>query len=114
MKTILYATDLTEQAVPALRYAHELSNRLGADLLVLNVHQMPPTRVPVTRMPDQIELQVVEERKEVLKMYCAKHLGQRIDGSRIKIEVENNDSILNGIFLKSKEVSPNLVLMWEK
>lgn len=114
MKTILYATDLTEQSVPALRYAYELSTRLGTELIVLNVHQMPQTRVPVTRMPDQIELQVVEEQKEVLKAYCAKHLGRQIDGSHIGIEVENNDSILNGIFSKAKQVSPDLVLIGRK
>jgi nucleotide-binding universal stress UspA family protein len=114
MKTILYATDRTEQAVPALRFAHDMSTNLGAELVIFYVYQMPLIRVPVTRLPDQMEYQVIEEQKNVLKAYCLKHLGNDMDGSRIRFEVKCNHSILNSILEKSEEDSPDLVLIGRK
>lgn len=114
MKTILYATDRTEQAAGALRYAHDLSIKLGADLIVFYVHQMPPIRVPVTRLPDQIELQVIEEQEDILWAYCIKHLGDEKDTKKIRYEVVCNDSVLNAIIERSNDLSPDLVMIGRK
>ncbi len=114
MKTILYATNRTEKSVPALRYAYDLSKRLGAELVVLYVHQKPPIRLSMARLSDQMELQVIQEQKEILKAYCAKHLGEKFNHSRMRIEVVGNDSILDGITEKSRQISPDLALIGRK
>ncbi len=114
MKTILYATDRIEQAVPVLRYAHDLSSNLGADLIVFYTHQMPPIRASVMRPSDQIEHQVIEEQKDILRAYCAIHLDDKISSEKIRYEVVCNDSVLNGIIEKSKEISPDIVLIGRK
>ncbi len=114
MNTVLYATDRTEQSIPMLHYAHNLSLRLGADLVVLYVHQLPPIRIAVTRRPEQIELKAIEEQKEILNAFCTKHLGADANNKTVQVEVVCNDSVLNAILEKSSELSPDLVLIGRK
>lgn len=114
MKTILYATDLTEQSVPALRYAHDLSKSMGADLVVFHSHEVPTIRTSVQRPVKQIEYHVLEEQKEVVKSFCTKYLGDEIDLEKLRIVVVSDDSVLNGIIEISKELAPDLVLIGRK
>jgi len=114
MKTVLYATDRTEQSVPMLHYAHDMSVRLGADLVILYVYQYPQIRVAVTRRPEQIELKIVEEQKEILKAFCKEHLGSEINGKKVRFEAACDDSVLNAILEKSGQISPDLILIGRK
>lgn len=114
MKTILYATDRTEYAVPALQYAHHLSQKLNAALLVLYVHEMEPLRVSVSRPTAQIEYHVIQEQAEILSSYCAKHLGVPVDGKKLQVEVVHNHSVSKGILEKTKEVAPHMIIIGRK
>ena len=55
MKTILYSTDLSKKAVPVLQFAHKLSQKLEANLVVFHIHQLPPTRISVSRPIEQLK-----------------------------------------------------------
>jgi len=68
----------------------------------------------VARQPDQIELQVIQEQKDILRAYCAKHLGENFDKGRMWLDVVCNDSVLDGIIEKSKEVNPDIALIGRK
>lgn len=114
MKTLLYATDRTEQSVPMLHFAYDLSKLLGVELVVLYVHRIEHLRVPVTRRPEQIELKVIREQQEVLKSFCTTHLGVERDGHSLRYEVVSNDSILTGILQKSAQLAPDLILIGRK
>ena len=114
MNTILYATNRTKNAVPALRYAYDLSKSLGAELVILYVYQKPPIRFSMARLPDQMEHQVIEEQKEILRAYCSKYLGEEFKTSRMRIEIACNDSVLDGIIEKSKQISPDMALIGRK
>jgi nucleotide-binding universal stress UspA family protein len=100
--------------VPALQYAYHLSQRLHATLLVLYVHEMEPLRVSVSRPAAQIEYHVIQEQTEVLSSYCAKHLGIPVDNKKVQIEVISNDSVSNGILEKTKEVTPDMIIIGRK
>lgn len=114
MKTILYATDRTDQSVPMLHYAYELSIRFKANLVVLYVHRLPPLRVAVTRRPEHIEFKVVKEQTEILSAFCEKHLGSGTDSGKVRFEVIVKDSILNGILEVSNKLSSDLILIGRK
>ncbi len=114
MNAIFYATDRTENSAPVLRYAYELSEKLGAELIVFNTHEMEPIRVMVSRPPEQIEYHVLKEQKEILANYCAKHLKGGLEGKNIKFEVVSNDSITEGIVENSKNPSAGLVIIGRK
>ncbi|MET6990048.1 universal stress protein [Sediminicola arcticus] len=114
MKTIFYATDRTVNSAPALRYAYELSSRLGTQLVVFNTHKMEPIRVMVSRPPEQIEYHVIKEQKEILKSYCAKHLKGGLEGKNIIFHVVANDSVTAGIKENSKNLSADIVIIGRK
>lgn len=114
MNAIFYATDRTENSAPVLRYAYELSRKLGTQLIVFNTHEMEPIRVMVSRPPEQIEYHVIKEQKEILATYCAKHLKGGLEGKNIKFEVVSNDSITEGIVENSKNLSAGLVIIGRK
>ncbi|MCG2461767.1 universal stress protein [Flavobacteriaceae bacterium F89] len=114
MRSILYATDLTEQSIPALRYAYDLSISLGTDLVVFHSHEIPPIRLSVKRPIKQLEYHLIAEQKEIVKSYCIKHLGEEIDLDKLRIVVVCGDSVLDGIIGLSKELSPDLVLIGRK
>tara|TARA_R110002051_G_scaffold76277_1_gene139474 strand:- start:99 stop:938 length:840 start_codon:yes stop_codon:yes gene_type:complete len=114
MNAIFYATDRTDNSAPVLRYAYELSSKLGAQLIVFNTHEMEPIRVMVSRPPEQIEYHVLKEQREILANYCAKHLKGGLEGKNIKFEVVSNDSITEGIVENSKNLSADLVIIGRK
>lgn len=112
MKTILYSTDLSERAAPVLQYAHILSQKLDANLVVFHIDQLPPARVSVSRPIEQMKKMIIKEQKEVVKAYCKKHLGQNLDN--VKIDVVVDDDILDAILKKAKKLMPNLVVIGKK
>lgn len=113
MKTILFAIDRTEHAVPALHYAYNLSVRLEADLTVLYVHRMPPVRGVVSRPAQQLQYHVIAEQKDIVRAFCYKHLGITI-AKKLRVEVVCNTSVLNGIIDKAKELTPDLLVLGRK
>jgi nucleotide-binding universal stress UspA family protein len=114
MNVIFYATDRTENSAPVLRYAYELSSKVGAQLIVFNTHEIEPIRVMVSRPPEQIEYHVIAEQKEILATYCAKHLKGGLEGKNIKFEVVTNDSVTEGIIENSKNLAAELVIIGRK
>jgi nucleotide-binding universal stress UspA family protein len=111
---LLYATDRSEHAAPALRYAYELSANLSAKLNVLYAHEIPQIRISVARPLDQIEHHVVKEQKEILKTYCVKHLGETIKDGNMHLEVVHDGSVSHAIIEKSKELSADMILIGRK
>lgn len=114
MKTILYATDRSEYAVPALQYAYQISQQLKATLLVLYVHEMEPLRVSVSRPAAHIEYHVIKEQTEILSSYCSKHLGVPVDNRNLQAEVIHNDSVSNGILEKTKNIETDMIIIGRK
>lgn len=114
MMTILYATDRTENSVPALKYAYNLSTKLNARLLVLYVHDMDPLRVSVSRPAAQIEYHVIKEQTEILTSYCIKHLGVPVDNKKLQVEVMLNDSVSNAILEKTKDLETDIIIIGRK
>jgi len=114
MKTILYATDLTEHSTLALKYAYKLSSRLNAKLLVLYVHEMDHIRISVSRPAAQIEYHVIKEQTEILTSYCVKHLNVPVDNKKLQVEVIQNDSVSNGILEKTKDIETDIIIIGRK
>ena len=112
MKTILYATDLSENEATVLKYAHKLSQKISAKLVVFHIHQLPLVRISVSRPVKQMEKLAIKEQKEIVKAYCNKHLGEELDNIIADVVIE--DSILDAILDKSNKLKPNLVIIGKK
>ncbi|MGB5555869.1 MAG: universal stress protein [Flavobacteriaceae bacterium] len=114
MKTIVYATDLSELEVPTLRYAYKLTESLKAKLIVLYVYSVPPITVATIRSPKQISHKLEAEKKDVALHYCTQHLKEEWVKSKVEIQVQEHTSIHEGIFEKVKESTPDLLIVGMK
>ena len=114
MKTILYASDRTENSAAALKYAYQLSHQLKASLIVLYVHEMDHIRVSVSRPAAQIEYHVIEEQTEILTKYCEAHLGVPVDGNKLQVQVVHNDSVSDAVLEKSRDFGTDMIIIGRK
>lgn len=111
MKTILFATDYSDNSIAALKYAHDMCVRMDAKLLVTHVLDYPTTmdsRVEKTLM--SIKKDAIEENNVKLELFCKDNLGDDWNKVKIKTEVIVDKSVVNGIISKAKEVQSCLII----
>lgn len=113
MKTILYATDCSRHATPALRYAYNLSQTLDTKLIVLSVFHLPPIAVSTIRTPMQLTKMATDEHMMVLHNYCSRYLKDRMS-SDIVLDVIESPSISDGILKRCKALQPDLLILGMK
>lgn len=99
MKTILYATDYSENSSAALKYAHKMSTQMGAHLVITHVFNYPTVLgIDVLSEPfPQLEKDAFKKHRFKLEKFCVEHLGNEWDTPNIQLEVVENKSIINGI-----------------
>ena len=98
MKTIVHATDYSENAVAALKYAHSLSKKLNANLKVVHVFDYPTVvNTKVLEPVPHIEANAYKQHNSKLLKFCKKHLGDDLDLSNISTEAIEDTSVVNGI-----------------
>lgn len=114
MKNMLYATDCSKLDAKTLRYAYKLCDALKANLVVLHVYSIPPISVSTIRPKKQLSSSAFDEHLDIVKQYCIKHLKGNLTDTPIKIEVKEHVSVADGILVKTKELSPELLLVGMK
>ena len=113
MKTILYATDCTRHATPALRYAYKLSEQLDAKLIILSVFDLPPVLVATIRSPKHLSKMAADEHMMVLHNYCSRYLKDSMS-SNIVLDVVESPSIADGILKRCHALKPDLLILGMK
>jgi nucleotide-binding universal stress UspA family protein/RNase H-fold protein (predicted Holliday junction resolvase) len=113
MKTILYATDCSRHATPALRYAYKLSEQLRAKLIVLSVFDLPPVLVSTIRSPKHLSKMAADEHMMVLHNYCSRYLKDHMNAD-IVLDVVESPSISDGILKRSQALQPDLLILGMK
>nr|WP_321227917.1 universal stress protein [uncultured Psychroserpens sp.] len=113
MKTILNATDYSENSVAALKYAHSLSKAIGAHLKVIHVFDYP-TMLDGLSLKAQDAFPDIEGdafRKHNLKLnnFCKEHLGTDLDKMNITVEAIEDKSVVNGIISIANKINPLLI-----
>lgn len=103
MKSILYATDYSENSVAALKYAHHLSLALKAELWVIHVTEKP------LLIPNGKE-DMLHEHHDKLKTFCQTHLGGELQSMNIKVETLQNKSTVDGIVSKAEALQSLLII----
>ncbi|HLS10588.1 MAG TPA: universal stress protein [Flavobacteriaceae bacterium] len=111
MKTILYATDYSDNSIAALKYAHDMCVRMDAKLLVTHVGDYPTVinSKPGKSIKD-LKNSRIEENNEKLEQFCKANLGEDWSKLNIKTEAIVDKSIVNGIVSKAKEVQSCLII----
>lgn len=114
MKTILYATDYSQNSVAGLLYAHNLCLKLKAKLLVLHVFDEPmslATKVSLAYLKKEQELFEVHKMK--LEVFCYEHLKDSAIVDRQVIAIENRSST-DGILEAIVKHDPDMVVVGTK
>jgi len=114
MKTILYATDYSENSVAALKYAYSLSTAINATLEVIHIFDYPTMLDGLSLeaedpFPD-IEGDAFKKHNAKLKDFCKEHLGSELEKMNVKIEAIEDTSVIDGIISKASNVAPLLIV----
>lgn len=114
MKTIVHATDLSENAISALKYAYALSTKMKANLWVIHVFNQATISSDLSTPYFLPEQENMEYKKIKLKEYCVKILGNDFSKLKINIEVIDNSSIVKSIISKANKLKATLILVGMK
>lgn len=112
MKTILYATDYSENSVAALHYANAIRLQLSAKLVVLHVYNVTLTMGSTTSLSHakkEVKATVKEKRK--LIEFCDKHLGLSSEKLNITLKVTEKANVTNGILSEAKSTETHLIIV---
>ena len=115
MKTILYATDLSENSVAALKYSYALCKKTNAFLSVIHVFEMPAFLTSKSIEQSLIrEKDNLNQHQKKLEEFCVKHLDENLNNKNIEIEAIENSSVLDGIISKSIELKAFVIVVGVK
>ena len=111
MKTILYATDFSENALNAFEFACEISKKTDAELVVLHVHDLPTIINSPANEPTigAIEKNIMERNKGRYK--CEIQPDEDSTLPKIRFEEREDDSALEGIIATISEINADLVIL---
>lgn len=116
MKTILYATDYSENSVAAIKYAHEMSEQMGTRLVVAHVFDYPT--VLGTEDLDEpfphLEESAFKSHRSKLEKFCEAHLGSVWKSPNIQLEAVENKSVVKGIISVAEEWHAYLIVIGMK
>ncbi len=114
MKTILYATDYSENSVAALKYAYSLSTAIGATLKVIHIFDYPTMLDDLSLKAEDafpnIEGDAFKKHNSKLNDFCKEHLGTDFDKMNVKVEAIEDKSVVNGIISKANEIESLLII----
>lgn len=114
MKTILYATDYSENSELALKYAHNMSVKMNAKLQVIHVYDystlLDYTNLKAEAAFPDIEGNAFNKHNSKIKAFCERVLKKNIATFNIEIEAIQNKSVVKGIVEKANTVDAFLII----
>ncbi|HLV39511.1 universal stress protein [Xanthomarina sp.] len=115
MRTILYATDYSENSKLALKYAHSMSTKMEAKLVVVHVFDYPTLLDDLSfkaedPFPD-IEGDAFKKHNVKLKAFCENVLKK--DAAELNFEIKpiESKSIVNGIIEKANAIDAFIIII---
>ena len=116
MKTILYATDYSENSVAALKYAHKMSEQLETRLVIAHVFDYP-TILGMEGLDEpfpHLEKDAFKLHRSKLEKFCTAHMGNAWEAPNIQLEAVENKTVLNGIIATADEWHAYLIVVGVK
>ncbi len=116
MKTILCATDYSENSVAALKYAHEMSEQLETRLVIAHVFDYP-TILGMEGLDEpfpHLEKDAFKLHRSKLEKFCTEHMGNEWQAPNIQLEAVKNKSIIHGIIAIADEWHAYLIVVGVK
>ncbi|WP_274473858.1 universal stress protein [Mangrovimonas aestuarii] len=114
MSTFIYATDCSQHAVPALQYAHLISQKMDAKLAVLNVYSIPPISISVSRAPKQVKRLDADGHEQAVLKYCRENIEYDLDKLNVTTEAIENTSVVEAVLKRAKQLEAELIIVGRK
>ncbi len=115
MKTLLYATDFSDNSVPAFRYALMLKDQLKAKLYVLHVFDMKATFISTVSLTyAKREEVMLREQAEQLDAFCREHADNKDVTEDLVPLVHENSIPSAGILEKVESLNADLIIIGTK
>lgn len=111
MKTIVYATDFSQNSVPALKFAYDMSKKIKARLVAIHIYDIP-TNLGEEMMDPFLFLNTdyYEINQTKLDEFLKINLGDKVDMKNVQAEAIENIIIIEGIISKIKELDAFMVV----
>lgn len=114
MKTVLYATDYSDNAIAALKYAQAISSKIGARLKVVHIFDYPTMLDDLdlkgeAPFPD-IEGDAFRKHHSKLNDFCTEHLKGNLNELNVEIEAIEDKSVVDGIIAKAEQSNALLLV----
>ncbi|TYQ00079.1 nucleotide-binding universal stress UspA family protein [Tenacibaculum adriaticum] len=114
-RVILHATDYSENAIPALKYAFSLSEKLNASLFIVHIFDYPTIFDEGLKEPyNSLEKESYKLHHDKLVDFCKKHYKGDLDKIDVTFEAIEDKSIENGIITKINELNADLIVTGTK
>lgn len=115
MKSLLYATDYSENSLAALKLAEMLRKKHRANLHVLHVFDMSATFVSTLSLTySRMEKKAFQDHKKKLLAFCETHLGSAEKDAPWHIALDENSISSDGILEKARVLGADLILVGMK
>lgn len=115
MKTLLYATDFSDNSIPALHFAYGLSQELNAQMAALHVFDIPLVLGSTTSLTyARKEVNTFTRDKEKLTKFCKQYLGDDPEKLNITINIMEESTVWKGILQKAEEIKADLIVLGSK
>lgn len=115
MKTMLYATDYSQNSIPALQLANTMATKLEAKLIVMHVFDIPISLAsPVSISYLKKENKLFATHRAKLKRFCEEHLNHQLDGRSLTFMVHEDGSVPNGILEIAFKLDVDLIVVGAK
>lgn len=115
MKTLLYATDFSDNSVPAFQYALILREQLKAKLYVLHVFDMKATFISTVSLAyAKREEVMLKEQAEKLRAFCKKYANTKEIEEDMILQVHENSIPSAGILEKVESLNADLIIIGTK
>jgi nucleotide-binding universal stress UspA family protein len=115
MKTIICAIDYSKNAVTAIKYAHQICSKIGADLLVIHVYKLPlMLGLEFDIFYEDLEKTTFKKHNTKLKKFCKNHLGKELAEMYVSTEAFEALSVAQGILSKATEHKAFMIVIGMK
>jgi nucleotide-binding universal stress UspA family protein len=115
MKTLLYATDFSDNSIPAFHFAAMIREKLDATLYVLHVFDMKATFISTVSLAYAKREEIMfKEQSEKLEGFCKEHLGMEVLPAYIIPVIQENSIPTDGILQKVESLNAELIFIGTK
>lgn len=115
MKSLLCATDYSENSVSALKLANDLRKKFQCKLYVLHVFDLSATFISTVSIAyARLEEAAFRDHHSRLLEFCVKHLGRDAQTNGVEVLIEQNSIASIAIMDKASELEVDMVLVGMK